>query len=84
MMADACGCAMSARFLGVGLVGGFGWYLWHWPAWSFWSALWCVLLAGFAAALAGKIVGIMVFKFRHDLKKQKFFGSFFQKRTASS
>jgi hypothetical protein len=61
---DACGCAMSARFLAAALVISAVWYGWRWQssglslgAMLLWILVWSVL-----ASLAGKIVGIAASK----------------------
>lgn len=63
---DSCGCAMSARFLLAGLVGALAWYAWRWyeTGSSAWSYAWHVLAWSFGAALAGKILGILIFRYR--------------------
>ncbi len=65
-MADSCGCAMSARFLVVGLVAALAWYAWRWyeTGSSVWSYAWHVLAWSFGAAMVGKILGILSFRYR--------------------
>jgi hypothetical protein len=62
--ADSCGCAMGARFLGVGLLSSIAWYGWHWQSseLSFWGVSWRIMLISFVAAAAGKILGMIVFR----------------------
>lgn len=63
---DSCGCAMSAKFLGIALALSVAWYGWHWhsSALSVGSVCWRVALTACAAAAVGKIVGIIVFTLR--------------------
>jgi hypothetical protein len=63
---DSCGCAMSARFLLVGLVAALAWYAWRWyeTGSSAWSYTWHVLAWSFGAAMVGKILGILSFRYR--------------------
>jgi hypothetical protein len=63
---DSCGCAMGARFLATALVLASTWYICHWGSWtlSVWAILLRVMAWGFLAAVVGKIVGMLVFKFR--------------------
>jgi len=63
---DACGCATSARFLAVGLVLSAVWYGWQWVSYSlsFRAVVLRVGLCSFGAATIGKIVGMLVFRWR--------------------
>jgi hypothetical protein len=65
-LGDSCGCAMGARFLAVALVFASAWYAWHWHSsvLSVWAILLRALLWSSLAAVAGKIVGILVFRAR--------------------
>jgi hypothetical protein len=62
--ADSCGCALAAVFLAVGFVGSGAWYGWQWAsaAMSLGGGMWRVLLASFAAAIIGKIIGLARFR----------------------
>ena len=64
---DSCGCIMGARFLAVALVFASAWYAWHWHSsmLSIWAILLRVMAWSFLAAMAGKIVGILVFRAHH-------------------
>lgn len=57
---DRCGCAMGAKFLAAGLVASLTWYGWQWHAHALalGAACWRVALVSFAAAAAGKLIGI--------------------------
>jgi len=63
---DSCGCAMGARFMAVALVFSSAWYAWQWH--SSMLSIWAILLRVtgwlFLAAMAGKVVGILVFRAR--------------------
>jgi len=61
---DSCGCAMGAKFLGIGLIFSIAWYGWHWhsAALSVGSVCWRVALAACTAAAVGKTIGILVFR----------------------
>ena len=63
---DSCGCAMGAKFLGLGLVASIAWYGWHWHAsdLSLWSMALRATLTSFAFAAVGKVVGMIAFKMR--------------------
>jgi hypothetical protein len=63
---DACGCAMGAKFLGVGLVSSIAWLAWHHHTHALhpWSVCWRVLLTAFLFATLGKLVGMLVFRLR--------------------
>lgn len=63
---DSCGCAMGARFLAVAFAGSTAWYLSQWHAYSFGGICGRVLLVSFAAAVLGKIVGIVWFRLKHS------------------
>jgi hypothetical protein len=63
-LGDSCGCAMSARFLAATLLASLAWYAWHWH--SSVPSMWAVcarLMASVLAAIAGKILGILLFRF---------------------
>ena len=64
---DSCGCAMGAKFLAAGLIASVGWYGWQWHthALAFGAACWRVIVISFAAAVAGKFVGIARFRMRN-------------------
>ena len=64
LAADSCGCAMGARFMAVGLLSSAAWYVWQWQSagLSLWSISWRIMLISFAAAAAGKIVGMIAFR----------------------
>ena len=64
LSADSCGCAMSARFLGVTLVGSIVWFAWHWHEYSFARAGVRILAFAFAGAILGKLVGIALYRLR--------------------
>jgi hypothetical protein len=57
---------MGARFLAIALVLASTWYICHWGSWtlSVWAILLRVVAWGFLAAVVGKIVGILAYKFR--------------------
>jgi hypothetical protein len=57
---------MGARFLALALVLASTWYICHWGSWtlSVWAILLRVIAWGFLAAVVGKIVGILAYKFR--------------------
>jgi len=63
---DSCGCAMGARFLAVALVFSSAWYAWQWHSsmLSIWAIMLRVMGWSFLAAMAGKVVGILVFRAR--------------------
>jgi len=64
---DSCGCAMSARFMAAGLALSAAWYGWHLLVGevSLGGLLMRVLIVTFAAAAAGKIIGILRYRHRH-------------------
>jgi hypothetical protein len=64
---DSCGCAMSARFMAAGLAFSVAWYAWQFVvgAVSLGGMLARVLIVTFAAAAAGKIIGILRYRHRH-------------------
>ena len=57
---DACGCAMSARFLATALLISTVWYGWQWQSsgLSLGAMLLRILVWSVLAAFAGKVVGI--------------------------
>jgi hypothetical protein len=61
---DRCGCAMGARFMTVGLLVSAAFYGWPWrsPGLAVLSITWRVLAVTFIAAIAGKIVGILLYR----------------------
>ncbi len=63
---DGCGCEMGARFLAVALIVSAIWYLWqgHASMLSIGAIALRILGWSFLAALAGKVVGILVFRAR--------------------
>ena len=63
---DRCGCAMGAKFLAVGLIASLAWYGWQWHAQmvAAKAVCWRVVLVSFAAAVAGKFIGIAHFHMR--------------------
>lgn len=63
---DSCGCVMGAKFLGVGMAGSVGWFVWHWRSnsLSVWSVGWRVLAISFSAAIVGKLIGLLLFRMR--------------------
>lgn len=63
---DSCGCAMGAKFLAAGFIVSLAWYGWQWLVGSLSAggACWRVALVSFAAAVAGKFVGIARFRMR--------------------
>ncbi len=63
---DGCGCAMGARFLAVALIVSCAWYSWqgHVSMLSTGAIALRILGWSFLAALAGKVVGILVFRAR--------------------
>jgi hypothetical protein len=61
---DACGCAMSARFLGVTLIGTLIWFAVHRHEYSLTSAGIRILIFAFAGAFLGKLAGIAVYRLR--------------------
>lgn len=60
MSSDSCGCAMSARFMAVALVGAGAYYGWQWHLGerSLLHTGLAVIAWAFGAALAGKLTGI--------------------------
>jgi len=64
---DSCGCAMSARFMAAGLALSVAWYALQFVAGavSLGGMLARVLIVTFAAAAAGKIIGILRYRHRH-------------------
>jgi len=64
LQGDSCGCGMGARFMGAAFAASLVWYVWHWKtfAHSFWGACWRILAFSFAAAIIGKLVGILLFR----------------------
>ena len=65
-LGDSCGCAMGVRFLAVALVLASTWYVCHWDSWTLsgWAILLRVIAWGFLASIVGKIVGMLVFRWR--------------------
>jgi hypothetical protein len=63
--ADRCGCAMGAKFMGVGFAGSTAWNLYQWPAHSVGGMCGRVVLISFAAAILGKIAGIVWYRLRY-------------------
>jgi hypothetical protein len=63
---DSCGCAMGARFMMSTLIVSMAWYCWRWlsSGLPLLSAIIHVLVLSFLAAVAGKIVGIILFRYR--------------------
>jgi hypothetical protein len=63
---DACGCATGAVFLGVALVVTGGWYAWHWEASRLapWATVGHIIGTSMAAAIVGKVVGILLYQRR--------------------
>jgi hypothetical protein len=63
---------MGARFLAVALVLATTWYIFHWSSWtlSVWAILFRVMAWGFFASLVGKIVGVLVFRWRTQRQTQ--------------
>ncbi len=63
---DRCGCAMGAKFLAAGLIASLTWYGWQWhaQALALKTVCWRVILVSFAAAVAGKFIGIARFHMR--------------------
>jgi hypothetical protein len=59
---DHCGCAMSARFLGVTLIASMSWFAWHWKDYSLGRAGLRILLIAFAGAILGKLVGLALYR----------------------
>jgi hypothetical protein len=55
---------MGARFMGIAFVASVAFYGWPWrsPGLAVLSITWHVLLASFVAAVAGKIVGILLYR----------------------
>jgi hypothetical protein len=70
MPVDSCGCAMSAKFLAVGLVASVAWYAWRWStAGSTLSrAALHVALYAFGAAMVGKVVGLAIARKRQPTR----------------
>lgn len=58
---DSCGCATGTVFLGVALVVATAWHVWHWEATRLapWATAGRILGESMAAAIVGKIVGIL-------------------------
>lgn len=63
---DDCGCATGAQFMGVAFAGSTAWYLSRWYAYSVGGICGRVLLVSFAAAVLGKIVGIVRYRSKHS------------------
>lgn len=63
---DQCGCAMGAKFFAAGWIASLAWYGWQWHAHALalGAACWRVVLVSFAAAVAGKLIGIARFRLR--------------------
>jgi hypothetical protein len=61
---DSCGCAMSARFLGMTLIAGSIWFALRWPQYSFGRAGIRILMLAFASALLGKLIGVAAYRLR--------------------
>jgi uncharacterized PurR-regulated membrane protein YhhQ (DUF165 family) len=63
---DTCGCATGAVFLGVALVVTGGWYAWHWEAsrLALWATVGRIIGTSMAAAIVGKVVGILLYQRR--------------------
>ncbi len=63
---DRCGCAMGGRFLAAGLAGSIAWFAWSWHfhalGWGYVS--WRVFAVSFAAAVIGKVLGIVLFRLK--------------------
>lgn len=57
---DSCGCAMSARFMAVALIGAGAYYGWQWHLGgrSLLHTALAVIAWAFGAALVGKLTGI--------------------------
>jgi hypothetical protein len=57
---------MGARFLALALIVSSAWYAWHGHAsmLSMWAIFLRVLAWSFVAAMAGKVVGILLFRAR--------------------
>jgi hypothetical protein len=57
---------MGAKFLAAGLVASLTWYGWQWHAQMLTAkaVCWRVVLVSFAAAVAGKLIGIAHFRMR--------------------
>jgi hypothetical protein len=55
---------MGARFMGIALVASVAFYGWPWrsPGVAVLSITWHVLVVSFVAAVAGKIVGILLYR----------------------
>jgi hypothetical protein len=70
---DSCGCAMAARFVALGLIASIAWYGWHRVALhlTLGNLLLRVFLWSLAAGVAGKIIGLLVFKFAKPATRQK-------------
>jgi hypothetical protein len=60
---DACGCAMSAAFMGVGILVALAWVGALWPLGA-WAIAWRVLVAAFGLAVVGKFVGMGLYRLR--------------------
>jgi hypothetical protein len=60
---DACGCAMSAVFMGVGVLAAAGLAAMLWPL-GVWAIGWRVLAVVLGFAVAGKLVGMWLYRLR--------------------
>jgi hypothetical protein len=72
LASDSCGCAMSARFLGVTLVASILWFGWRWHEYSLAHAGVRILIFAFAAAILGKLVGIAAYRLRTRQLRDRF------------
>jgi hypothetical protein len=63
---DSCGCKMGAAFVGVGLLASTAWYGWRWhlSTLPIRAMVLRIITWSVAAGLAGKIVGILIFRMR--------------------
>jgi hypothetical protein len=64
MSVDQCGCAMSARFVGVALIASSCWFALHWTEYSLGRAGIRILIIAFVGALCGKLVGLARYRLR--------------------
>lgn len=72
ILSDECGCALGAISMGTALAISLAWYTWHWRSYGLavGGASWRVLLIAFAAAIAGKAAGLLLFRMRASASKQ--------------
>ena len=72
ILVDGCGCALGAISMGTALAISLAWYTWHWRSYGLTvgGASWRVLMIAFAAAIAGKAAGLLLFRMRASALRQ--------------